>query len=103
MGRQITDRLYQKVADGSSVAECLKAQLQCLEEQEDLYRRLVIESALLDFDAKTVWSGILSAISEHLGAALEREMRQGAIRRAPLHLGFHTWIGLGPQIGSAPV
>jgi AcrR family transcriptional regulator len=86
MGRRITDRLYQLVSDGAGVAECLKAQLQCLEEQEGLYRRLVIENALLTFDARTVWTSILSAISVHLCDALEREMRQGTIRRAPLHL-----------------
>jgi AcrR family transcriptional regulator len=94
MGRQITDRLYQLVADGASVSDCLKAQLECLEKQEDLYRHLVIENALLEFDAASVWTSILSAISVHLCGALEREMCRGTIRRAPLHLVFNTWIGL---------
>jgi AcrR family transcriptional regulator len=94
MGRKITDRLYELAASGADFGACLRAQLECLEEEEDLYRHLVIENALLEFDARTMWTGILSAISNHLSGALERAMTAGIIRRAPLHLVFNTWIGL---------
>src|SRR5689334_14009920 len=56
LGRKITDRLYELAASGADIRECLRAQLQCLEEEEGLYRQLVIENALLEFDARTVWT-----------------------------------------------
>jgi hypothetical protein len=94
MGRRITDRLYALAAASADIDECLRAQLRCIEEEEDLYRRLVIENALLTLEVQTVWTGILSAIATHLSGPLSRAMDSGAIRRAPLHLVFNTWIGL---------
>ena len=94
MGRRITDRLYQLAASGADLGECLRAQLRCIEEEEDLYRRLVMENASLTLEVQTVWTGILSAIATHLSGALTRAMDSGAMRRAPLHLVFNTWIGL---------
>ena len=94
MGSRITDRLYALAAANAKLDEQLRAQLQCIEEEEDLYRHLVIENALLPLEVQAVWTGILSAIATHLSTALTSAMESGAIRRAPLHLVFNMWIGL---------
>lgn len=92
MVQDLTDRLYEAARGRASFHECLLTHVECLRPREDLYRHFVIESPLLDFDTRTMT--IQSAVAEHLGKPLEREMQARRIRRAPVHLLFNTWIGL---------
>jgi AcrR family transcriptional regulator len=94
IGRRLTDRLHQLGQAGAGLRDALVAYLQCVEENEALYARLVTEAPHLPARARRAWIGVQSAISIHLSRALDEELRRGAILKAPLHLLFNTWTGL---------
>jgi AcrR family transcriptional regulator len=94
LGREITDRLHSLVANGASLRDVLGAHLQCIQENEDLYRHLLLEGPTLPAAFRTTWIGIQSAVSIHISGAVEREVANGSIRATPLHLLFNTWLGL---------
>jgi AcrR family transcriptional regulator len=94
IGREITDRLHELVGSGSGLRETLQAHLQCLEENERVYRQLVMEAPLLPAEFRATWVGLQSAVASYLCTAAEAEASQGTIRPLPAHLLFNTWIGL---------
>jgi len=91
---QLTDRLHSLVERGGSFREALQVHLDSLAEREDLYRRFAAEAATLPEISRNSWIGLQSAISYHLSAPAEREMRAGSLRRCEFALLFNTWIGL---------
>lgn len=94
MGRELTDELHRLARAGSTLREALAAHLSCLEKQEDLYRQFLLAGPGQAPGFRRVWTGIQSAVSMHLHAAVERETAAGKIRAMPQHLLFNTWIGL---------
>jgi AcrR family transcriptional regulator len=93
-GRRVSYRLHILAARGRGFRENLKAHLKGLSEYEPLYARLISECRLIPRRARMSFVMIQSAISLHLGAAVEKETREGILRPMPLHLLFNTWIGL---------
>ncbi|MBM3502990.1 MAG: TetR/AcrR family transcriptional regulator [Alphaproteobacteria bacterium] len=90
----LTDRLAELVTLGASLRAVLAAHLACLAEQEDLYRRLLIEAPLLPESFQLAWIGFQSAVSHHLAEAVAIERAGGSLRPIAHHLLFNTWIGL---------
>jgi AcrR family transcriptional regulator len=94
MAREITDALHALATTGASLPDVLAAHVACLAEREDQIRWLLLETAAMPKGFHTAWVGMQSAISKHISDAAERDMAAGRIRKMPLHLLFHTWIGL---------
>ncbi|MFI1569147.1 TetR/AcrR family transcriptional regulator [Streptomyces sp. NPDC020490] len=94
IGREITDRLHELAGESGGLIEVLQAHLRCLEENEDVYRQLVIEAPLLPSQFRANWVGLQSAVASYLCAEADAEAAAGRIRALPAHLVFNTWIGL---------
>ena len=94
LGQRVAYRLHLLAEAGHGVREILQAHLKGLAEHEQLYVRLITEGRLLPRAPRMSLVMIQSAISLHLGAAVETETRAGLLRPMPLHLLFNTWIGL---------
>jgi AcrR family transcriptional regulator len=94
LGQRVACRLHVLAADGHGIRAALEAHLQGLQEFEPLYVRLVAEGRELPAKVRSVFLMIQSAISLHIGEAVEEETRRGIVRSMPLHLLFNTWIGL---------
>lgn len=93
-GARVAYRMHILAENGTGVRQILQAHVQGLRENERLYVRLITEGRLIPEKARMSFVMIQSAISLHLGAAVERETRDGGMRPMPLHLFFNTWIGL---------
>ncbi|SHJ37281.1 transcriptional regulator, TetR family [Clostridium cavendishii DSM 21758] len=93
-GRRITSRLHELVSSNCEMKEVLQAHLQGISEYEEFYTRLILESRLLNEDARNSIIMIQSAVSFHIIQVAEREMKEGKIREMPVDLLFNTWIGL---------
>lgn len=93
-GLKVAGRIHELAGGGGSLQEILEAHLDGLRENERFYTRLVKEGQMLPAPARNTLVMIQSAISFHLLDAAEREMKDGKIRRMPIHLLFNTWVGL---------
>lgn len=93
-GSRLTQRLHELVYTNSSFREVLEAHIEGLMEFEPFYTRLIIERRLLPESVRNTYIMIQSTLSFHIGIALAKEMEQGAIEKAPIHLIYNTWIGL---------
>lgn len=93
-GNRITQRLHQLIDINSSLFGILEAHMTGLIEFEAFYTRLVIERRLLPKAVNNTYIMIQSTISFHIGIAAEKEMKQGTIRKLPIHILYNTWIGL---------
>jgi AcrR family transcriptional regulator len=94
LGRAITDRLHALVSDGCDLRAALLAHVQCLEENEDVYRCLLREGPLLPKGFQRTWTGLQSAVAHHLQRAAAVDLADKKLRRVAPHLLFNTWIGL---------
>lgn len=93
-GGRITQRLHELLDINSSLSEVLQAHLTGLCEFEQFYTRLIIERRLLPESVRDTYIMIQSTISFHISIAAEKEIKQGIIRKLPMHLIYNTWIGL---------
>lgn len=92
--RDITDAMHAMALEDDGLLGVLQSQLKVLTKHENLYARLLTEVSTLPKKARSAWLGLQAAMSHHLGVALEREQAAGRLKPIPLHLAFHTWIGL---------
>ena len=76
------------------LAQVLRAHLQVLQEFEDFYSRLVIESPLLSLKVRGTLFTLQSGISHEIFIAAQKEVKKGQIRNIKRHLLFNTWISL---------
>ena len=93
-GEKVARRTHELAAGSGSLRDGLEAYLAGIQEFEDFYTRLVLESAFLPLAARDIYVMIQSAISFHLSQSAQREMEAGTIIRMPFHLLFNTWVGL---------
>lgn len=93
-GGRIGMRTHELAENCSEVEEILKAYLEVIEEYEEFYTRLVIESRLLPKDSRNTYISIQSALSFHLSKALNKEMEEGRIVEMPVYMLFNIWTGL---------
>ncbi len=93
-GTQVMQRTHELATAGSGIEDVLTAHLDCLQEYEPFYARLISESASLPDTARHTLTGIQTAVSHHLFTAAQKEMAAGQIRTIKMHLLFNTWIGL---------
>lgn len=93
-GNRITHRLHELINSNSSLLEVLDAHIEGLVEFEPFYTRLIIERRLLPESVRNTYIMIQSSISFHIGIAAEKEIKEGTIRKVPIHLIYNTWIGL---------
>jgi AcrR family transcriptional regulator len=94
LGRALTDRLHALVTDGGDLRAALLAHVQCLEENEEVYRCLLREGPLLPKGFQRTWTGLQSAVAHHLQRAAAVDLAGKRLRRVAPHLLFNTWIGL---------
>lgn len=93
-GRRVTRRMRELTDSGMGVEAVLGVHLKVIAEYEDVYYRLVAESANLPDEVELVMVSIQSAISHTLNVAVRKEVEMGRIKHMPMHLLFCTWIGL---------
>lgn len=93
-GARITQRLHELADTNCSLYEVLNAHLTGLIEFEPFYTRLIIERRLLPESVRNTYIMIQSTISFHINIAAQKEIKQGIIRKIPIHLIFNTWMGL---------
>ncbi len=93
-GGKVAMRTHELAAGQTGVRGVLGAHLQMLADFEDFYCRLIAEMDRLPAVCRDQFVVIQSAVSLHLSQAAEGEMRQGTVRRMPVHLLFNTWVGL---------
>lgn len=93
-GKRMVEDLHKGVGVEKGLRKTLKAHLNCIEQQEDFYRRLVLEGPLLSTAVRQVLLTIQSAVSFHVFKSAETEMREGRIKEIPMHLLFNQWSGL---------
>lgn len=93
-GNNLASRLHELIDADSSLYEILKFHISGLTEFEPFYTRLIIERRLLPEAARNTYIMLQSTISFHIGLAAEKEIKQGIIKKQPIHLIFNTWIGL---------
>jgi AcrR family transcriptional regulator len=94
LGIEITNAIHALVRKGAKLRDVLRAHLECIEDDEEIYARLISELPFLPARARSAWVGVQSAISEHLSHAYEAGVAAGELERMPVHLVFNTWIGL---------
>jgi AcrR family transcriptional regulator len=94
LGIEITNAMHALVHEGAELREVLRAHLDCIADDEEIYARLICELPFLPARARSAWVGVQSAISEHLSHAYEAGVAAGDLDQMPVHLVFNTWIGL---------
>jgi hypothetical protein len=72
----------------------LRGFLSVIEEHEAFYKHLVMEIHTLPPSTKNMLIALRSANTRHFEIAAEQGIRQGKIKKLPLHLMFNTWMGL---------
>jgi AcrR family transcriptional regulator len=72
----------------------LRGFLSVIEEHEAFYKHLIMEIHTLPPSTKNMLIALSSANSHHFEIAAEQGIRQGKIKKIPLHLMFNTWMGL---------
>ncbi len=93
-GKRLSIEFKDAFNNNRGLSHVLKAHLQILQEFEDFYARLVIESPLLSLKVRGTLFTLQSGISHEIFTAAMREIKQGQIRNIKRHLLFNTWISL---------
>ena len=93
-GQRLSAELEGAFDNNLKLGQVLKIHLRVLQEFEDFYARLVIESPLLPVKVRSSLFMLQSAISHEIYIASEKERKQGKIRQFERHLLFNTWLGL---------
>lgn len=93
-GKELVTRLHDSLAKKSGVKSILKKYLKIMAENESFYEKIILENSLLPSQARDVLLTIQSGISFHLYQAAESELKNGKIKKIPMHLLFNTWMGL---------
>lgn len=93
-GKRLSIEFREAFNNNRGLSQVLKAHLQVLQEFEDFYARLVIESPLLSLKVRGTLFTLQSGISHEIFTAAIREIKQGQIRNIKRHLLFNTWISL---------
>ena len=94
VGGRITHAIHALVHAKASLRDVLRAHLRCVQDEEELYARLVAELPFLPARARSAWVGVQSAVSQHISEAYAAGVESGALEHIPPHLVFNTWIGL---------
>jgi len=94
LGIEVTNAMHALVREGASLRDVLRAHLRCIQDDEEIYARLVSELPFLPARARSAWVGVQSAISQHMSHAYAAGVDAGELERMPVHLMFNTWIGL---------
>ena len=93
-GEKIGIRIHELVENSACIKDILKAHLNAIQEFEDFYTKLVIESRTIPNASRNVFVSIQSTLSFHLSKALEQQINAGNIINQPVYLLFNTWIGI---------
>lgn len=90
MGRNITTEFQAHLRPKAGLRRCLEAHVASIAEHEELYRHFLVEWTLLEFDARTVWAAMHTAVAGHFADAVAQE----DVRKGMRLLLFDTWMGL---------
>ncbi len=93
-GKILSIEFQKSVDQDSGLHQVLKAHLRALQQFEDFYSRLVIESPLLSLKVRGTLFMLQSAISHGIFMAVKQGQKSGTIRHIKRHLLFNTWISL---------
>lgn len=93
-GEEITTATHALASGSESLEGVLRAHLAVLSAHEMFYIRLISEINLLPLPARHTFFSIQSAVSFHIAAAAEKEIKSGKIKEIPAHMIFNAWVGL---------
>jgi AcrR family transcriptional regulator len=88
------EKMHGLLEVNGSFETLLRRFLSVIEEHEAFYKHLIMEINTLPPGAKNMIIASRSANAHHFGIAAEQGIRQGKIKKLPLHLIFNTWMGL---------
>ncbi|GHV93728.1 hypothetical protein AGMMS50293_00480 [Spirochaetia bacterium] len=80
--------------EGDDLETLLRGFLTIIADHETFYKHLVMETHTLPPDTKNMLVSLRSANALHFETAAKRGIKQGRLKKLPLHLMFNTWIGL---------
>ncbi|GHT56827.1 TetR family transcriptional regulator [Spirochaetia bacterium] len=92
--KALGEKMHRLAEAGDDLETLLRGFLAVVEEQESFYKHLVMETHTLPPDMKNMLVSLRSANAHHFEIVAKREIRQGRIKKLPLHLMFNTWMGL---------
>jgi AcrR family transcriptional regulator len=93
-GTDMNRQLHELSENCSSLEEFLYAHIEILTKHQEFYRRLIGESSQLPEQVKYVYISIQSTVSFHMSKVLETCIKEGKIKKLPIHFIFNTWLGL---------
>ncbi|MCL1982064.1 MAG: TetR/AcrR family transcriptional regulator [Clostridiales bacterium] len=77
-----------------SIEDLLGAHVDILSAHEGFYARMVAEAALLPKGAANALANVQACFAAYFNAVLDREIKNGVLKRLPAGILLHTWIGL---------
>ncbi|WP_077611028.1 TetR/AcrR family transcriptional regulator [Clostridium sp. Marseille-P2415] len=86
--------IHDLAESSSNVEELLKTHLDILIRHEEFYIRLVTERSLLPEEVQYTFAETQSAVAHHFNRVLEQEIEKKIVKDVPVHMLFHTWLGL---------
>ena len=93
-GRELGEELSALEEGNSCVRDLLAAMLRVIGKNECFYARLVVEGPLLPRDVRNRIFLIQTGIALKLEKIMEEGIREGRLRRLPLHLLVNSWLGM---------
>ncbi|GHU70928.1 TetR family transcriptional regulator [Spirochaetia bacterium] len=92
--RELGEKMHCLAEADNDLETLLRGFLAIAADHEAFYKRLVLETHTLPPDMKKMLVSLRSANAHHFEMAAKRGIRQGRIKKLPLHLMFNTWMGL---------
>ncbi|WFR59255.1 TetR/AcrR family transcriptional regulator [Anaerocolumna sp. AGMB13025] len=93
-GTDMNRQLHELSENDSSLEEFLYAHIEILTKHQKFYRRLIGESSQLPEQVKYIYLSIQSTVSFHMSKVLEVSIKEGTLKKIPIHFIFNTWLGL---------
>jgi AcrR family transcriptional regulator len=90
----LSEKTHQLPETGGGIEALLKGFLGIVEKHEAFYKHLVMEIHTLPPEAKNLLIALRSVNARHFEIVVKQGIRQGRIKKLPLHLMFNTWMGL---------
>jgi AcrR family transcriptional regulator len=92
--KELGEKMHKLAEVDDDLETLLRGFLTIIADYEAFYKHLIMEIHTLSPDTKNMLVSLRSANARHFGIAAEQGIRQGKIKKLPLHLMFNTWMGL---------
>ncbi|ARN84971.1 TetR/AcrR family transcriptional regulator [Candidatus Nucleicultrix amoebiphila] len=94
VGRRMSEAFQTIKSENASLRTILEAHLTVLEDFEDIFSQILIESPLLPPAVKSTLFMLQSGISHNINQIAKKEMEEGLLQVIPPSFLFNTWNGL---------